>query len=168
MGKRQNWVVPILVLEYHAMKSLSRGVNYNNLIRIRCSESDAQSHCSMFVPSLILCNVMSLVPKINEVRPYVINTNADVAVFTETWLKSSILDSVIDIPGFRIIRKDRMERIHGGVCLYIKKQIKCCILPELESSQFKELWIKLQPRRLPRGLSSIVLAAMYHPPGSDN
>ena len=81
-------MVQIILLENQAMKSLPRGVNYNNLIRIRCTESDAQSHCSMFVPSLILSNVMSLVPKIDEVRPYVINTNADVAVFTETWLKA--------------------------------------------------------------------------------
>ena len=145
-----------------------RGVNYNNLTRIRCTESDAHSHRLMFVPSLILSNVMSLAPKIDEIRPYVININAEIAVFTETWLKSSILDSVIDIPGYRIIRKDRTERIHGGVCIYIKNQMKCCILPELETSQFEVLWIKLQPRRLPRGLSSIVLGAIYHPPGSDN
>ena len=73
----------------------------------------------MFVPSLILSNAMSLVPKIDEVRPYVINTNADVAVFTETWLKSSILDTVIDILGFRIIRKDKIERIQWrSLCLY--------------------------------------------------
>ena len=94
---------------------------------------------------------MSLVPKIDEVRPYVINANAGVAVLTVAWLKSTILDSVIDIPGLRIIRKDRIERIDGGVCVYIKKQMKCCILPELESSQFEVLWIKLQPRRFPRG-----------------
>ena len=59
--------------------------------------------------------------------------------------KSSILDSVIDIPAFTIIRKERIKRTHGGVYVYIKKQMKCCILPELQSSQFEVLWVKLQP-----------------------
>ena len=43
------------------------------------------------------------------------------------------------------MQKERIKRIHGGVYVYIKKQMKCCILPELQSSQFEVLWVKLQP-----------------------
>jgi hypothetical protein len=49
----------------------------------------------MFVPGLILSNVMSLTPKIDKIRPFVTSTNAEVAVFTETWLKDSIPDSTV-------------------------------------------------------------------------
>jgi len=54
---------------------------------------------------------------------------------TETWLKSTILDTVVDIPGYNIMRRDWSSDNHGGVCLYIKdgnfryKQVEersCC------------------------------------------
>lgn len=95
---------------------------------------------------------MLFTPKIDKIRPFVTSTNAEVAVFTARWLKDSIPDSTVDIPGYRIIRKDRIERIQGGVCIYIKNQMKVATFSELESSQFEVLWIKLQPRRLPRAL----------------
>ena len=72
------------------------------------------------------------------------------------------------IPGYNIIRKDRVERTHGGVCVYVQNQIKVEILSNLISPTFEVLWLKLRQRKLPRGISSIVLAAIYHPPGSDN
>ena len=111
---------------------------------------------------------MSLSPKIDEVRLVIKKTGVDIAVFTETWLKHVIPDSVVHIPGYNIIRKDRVERTHGGVCVYVQNQIKVEILSNLISPSFEVLWLKLRPRKLPRGISSIVLAAIYHPPGSDN
>lgn len=84
---------------------------------------------------------------------------------TETWLKSTILDSVIHIPGYSIIRRDRRVEDHGGVCLYLKDgcfkykqldELSCC-------PDHKVLWVKLQPHRLPRGFSSLIVAVVYHP-----
>ena len=75
------------------------------------------------------------------------------------------MDSVVDIPGYSIIRKDRSSEEHGGVCLYIKdgcfkykqlNDISCCADHEV-------LWVQLTPSRLPRGFSSIVAAVVYHP-----
>jgi hypothetical protein len=83
----------------------------------------------MFVPSFILSNVMSLSPKIDEVRLVIKKTGVDIAVFTETWLKHVIPDTVVHIPGYNIIRKDRVERTHGGVCVYVQNQIKVEINP---------------------------------------
>ena len=148
----------------------AKTMNHNNLILIpdtnptmKCNDSNR-----MFVPSFILSNVMSLSPKIDEVRLVIKKTGVDIAVFTETWLKHVIPDSVVHIPGYNIIRKDRVERTHGGVCVYVQNQIKVEILSNLISPSFEVLWLKLRPRKLPGGISSIVLAAIYHPPGSDN
>ena len=121
-----------------------------------------------FVPGIVLSNVMSLAPKIDEIRPLVLNAAVDIAAFTETWLKDSILNTVVDIPGFKIIRKDRKHTIHGGVCIYVNNQIKTGILYELDNIQFEVLWIKLSPKRLPRGISSIIIGTIYHPPASDD
>ena len=41
---------------------------------------------------------------------------SDIACFTETWLKDSIDDNVIDISDYSVVRKDRSHAQHGGVC----------------------------------------------------
>ncbi len=71
---------------------------------------------------------MSLPPKIDEVRLVINKTVVDSAVFTETWLKHVISDSVVHIPGYNIIRKDRVERTHGEVCVYVQNRLKSCLI----------------------------------------
>ena len=73
-----------------------------------------------YVPSFFLSNVMSLAPKIDEVNSVAINANVDVVCITETWLQSHIPDSVVAINGYNLIRRDRRDARHGGVCMYIK------------------------------------------------
>ena len=41
----------------------------------------------------------------------------------ETFLYEGILDSVVQIPGFIIVRSDRVSRPGGGVCLYLRKNL---------------------------------------------
>ena len=41
-------------------------------------------------------------------------------LITETWLKETITDSAVSIPGYTIIGKDRTTNNHGGVCLYVR------------------------------------------------
>ena len=47
----------------------------------------------------------------------------------ETFLHEGILDSVVQIPGFIIVRSDRVSRPGGGVCLYLRKNLiyKICL-----------------------------------------
>ena len=39
----------------------------------------------------------------------------------ETYLTNDILDAEVDIPGFSIVRCDRLDRIGGGVCIYVRE-----------------------------------------------
>ena len=75
------------------------------------------------------------------------------------------MDSVINIPGYTVLRKDRASDNHGGVCLYIRndylmytelRDLACC-------SDHEILWVQLRPTRLPRGFSSVIVAVIYHP-----
>ena len=53
------------------------------------------------IPKLMLTNAMSLTPKIDEVREFIIRNEIDLALITKTWLKESVSDScVVDIPEF--------------------------------------------------------------------
>jgi len=88
---------------------------------------------------------------------------------TLSWLRQHIPDSVIAINGYNIIRWDRKEAIHGGVCMFIKETIPFSVLDLSEvdeSPDFEVLWAKLRPTRLPRDLSSITSGVIYHPPSA--
>ncbi|XP_068749281.1 uncharacterized protein [Montipora capricornis] len=123
---------------------------------------------SAYVPSLYLSNVMSLAPKIDEVCHVSQYANLDCVCITESWLRSHIHHSVVALSGFNLVRKDRVDSIHGGVCAYIRDNINFTILEDLEDSSFEALWLKLRPARLPRGYSCIVLGIIYHPPNDND
>ena len=46
---------------------------------------------------------MSLTPKIDEVREFIIRNEVDLALIAETWLKESVSDCVVDIPEFTLL-----------------------------------------------------------------
>ena len=87
---------------------------------------------------------------------------------TETWLRECITNNIVDICGYNLLRRDRIVRQHGGVCIYIRDSIQYSLLDKLMDASFEVLWIKVRPSRLPRGFSSIIVGTVYHPPGSDN
>ena len=65
-------------------------------------------------------NVRSLLPKIEEIRHILLNTEIDVLCINESWLDKNISDDNVSILGYRIYRCDR-NRTGGGVCIYVKK-----------------------------------------------
>ena len=54
---------------------------------------------SAFVPSFLLSNVMSLVPKIGEVCYITHHANYDFVYLVETWLQSHIRNNVVALDG---------------------------------------------------------------------
>ena len=44
----------------------------------------------------------------------VLSENADIVAITETWLNATILDSEINIDGYTLLRKDRIDNKRGG------------------------------------------------------
>ena len=132
------------------------------------AEQSSIPNISEPVPSLMLSNTMSLAPKIDEVRHSVLQTDVDLACFTETWLTDFVHDNVIQIPGYNVVRRDRLIGQHGGVCLYVKKSIPFEILSQCHNDQFEVLWVKARPHKLPRGLSCIIIGSIYHPPSAND
>ena len=116
---------------------------------------------------IMVSNVMSLAPKTCEVSEFVLRNKVSLAFITETWLKSFVSDSVIDIPGYSVLRRDRSSNGHGGTCLYLK-DASYKRLDELSCCQEHEVsWVKLRPKRLPRGFSSLIAGVVYHPHWTD-
>ena len=70
--------------------------------------------------------------RISEIKDFIGNLHEfDIVGISETHLDSSIKDSLISIPNYKILRKDRNRR-SGGVCLYIKEHISCVRKYDLE------------------------------------
>ena len=110
---------------------------------------------------------MSLEPKIDEIAQAITTMDAELALFTETWLKCSVPDEPININGYQIFRRDRVGWQHGGVCLYVKSSIKCSVLTDYHHPDHEVLWADLRPSRLPRGFSNIIVGVIYQYPDAD-
>ena len=117
----------------------------------------------MFGLSALLANTMSLAPKIDEVRSVVLDLKPNLGFFTETWLRETICDSLLQIPGYSFIHRDRTTDHHGGVGLYIENSIKFKHLEKLSDPDIEALWAWLRPSRLPRRVPCIVVGVIYHP-----
>lgn len=49
------------------------------------------------------------------------NYNIDVAAISDTHFKSKHANSIVSIPGYTLLRRDRIKRKEGGVTMYIKE-----------------------------------------------
>lgn len=76
-------------------------------------------------------NAQSLNNKLDEFRNLFISSGVDIVCISETWFHSSISDTVYQLPGFSLFRADRVTNA-GGVCIYIRKDIKCKIILKSE------------------------------------
>ena len=74
---------------------------------------------NVFVPSLLLSNIMSLAPKIDKVRNVSVTNNLDIICNVEFWLQNHIHDNIVHVlqPN-----KARQKYKHSwrGLCLYPK------------------------------------------------
>jgi hypothetical protein len=64
-------------------------------------------------------NIDSFPKKMDEICYSMSNKQIDLIGFNETRLDSNISDSMIDLHGYDIVRKDR-SRNGGGVCIYLR------------------------------------------------
>lgn len=114
------------------------------------------------MPNLLICNIRSLAPKIDELGAVASINHAYIISITETWLSSAILDNVLALPNFNLFRNDRVGSNGGGVCAYINSNMFCRRLTEFESPSIESLWLLVRPKKLPRSVSVILLAVIYH------
>lgn len=126
---------------------------------------------SKYVTELKGChiNVQSLLPNVDELRLTVLNSGIDFVSVCETWLREDINSSAVGIDQFNLIRKDRVEKPlgYGGVCLYLRKDIKYRII-KLHESISKKLKSDLEYLFVEIIISGrkILQASLYNPPKS--
>ncbi|CAB4018277.1 Hypothetical predicted protein, partial [Paramuricea clavata] len=98
-----------------------------------------------------------------ELRKFTKFNKIDVLTVSETWLNTSVTNKEIEIEGYKLHRLNRLHKKGGGVCAYIRKDIKSLVLKDLSyisETNFHQLWIKLQHKKS----KSLLVCVSYRPP----
>ena len=73
----------------------------------------------------------------------------------------------MSIDDYDLFRKDR-NRQGGGVACCVRSGLLCPRLQSYEVSGLETMWLMFRSARMPRWLSHIVLAVVYHPPNANS
>jgi hypothetical protein len=116
-------------------------------IKYKDSKKTSKSSRSLESPSsgraslkCMYLNATSLVNKLDEFKVVLNTYNPEIIAVSETWFRS---DLVVDVPGYKICRKDRSDgRNGGGVCIYIKDSIDSYELVDggFNLSKIEQIW----------------------------
>ena len=110
------------------------------------------------VPSLYVLNAAALAkPHAAESLAADLSSyDVEVAVITETHFKTRHNDSVVGVPGYRLLRRDRTGRRGGGVALYVRVDQQSTLWTcTTDDTAYELLWARV---------GDVIVGALYHPP----
>lgn len=82
-------------------------------------------------------NVQSLVAHFHEFKEIVSTLEFHAILISESWLKPTLPSSIVDIDQYTLLRNDRTGRGAGGVCAYIRQDLKPKIISASNSQYSK-------------------------------
>ena len=109
-------------------------------------------------------NCRSILNKIDLLRGLACVEKFDIIALTETWLDMSgkVFNPEVKIDGYTLLYKDRENRRGGGVALYIRDTLQCCINGKIKTdSKTESLWVDIK-----EGSQTVVLGLVYRPPNA--
>lgn len=129
------------------------------------SDNSTESQYSRYLNSglsIVHLNIQSLKPKLDilqvELQPY------DVVILTETWLSDNVKTDDLLLPNFQPpFRCDRINRIGGGVAIYVKEGLNVNLRPELSKIGLEALWVELKYND-----RKCLVGGIYRPPDANN
>ena len=132
-------------------------------------EHTSASSGQLAVPKLLFTNICSLGKAKSRVRAVVAleadlrNNDIDACVVSETHLKNDVPDTVVNIPGYKIYRRDRNWsgrdlRNKGGIAIYTRNNLSVIDVYRSNLYEFICLTVSLP------SWNCILLSGLYHPP----
>src|SRR6218665_1169026 len=107
-------------------------------------------------PSLYALNLDSL----EQLAADLVFYKSDFAIISESKLKKHHRDKFLSIPGYQLLRRDRVGRIGGGVAIYAAAGYNTTICQvSNDNHTFEFLWVKAVNEK---GVA--IIGALYHPP----
>ena len=110
--------------------------------------------------SFLHLNIQSIVPKLDFiVAEY---TCHDILSFTESWLKPNISTDSLKLPGYKPpYRRDRVDRLGGGVVVFVKDEINCVTRLDLHVGSVECIWLEIKINN-----KKYLYGTFYIPPNS--
>lgn len=116
----------------------------------------------------MLTKTKSLVPKLTEIQEFLLRKRVDIGLITETLLKENISNSISYIDGYNIHRKDRLNKQHDGVYMYLRDDIMYEVRQHLNCCQYHEIVLaKAQPKTINSRLFMFDCYRSLPPTGAD-
>ena len=115
--------------------------------------------------TILSLNILSLKPKILDLRHDLELLDCDIAVITETWLRPETSSRFITIPGFSLHRADRPDGSgHGGIVVLVKNNLKVKPIKSVagveNDGKIETLWLQIT-NHIGRRFN---LGSVYRPP----
>ena len=129
------------------------------LVRVPLEQISRRS-CSA-LPSILLSNVRSLFNKTDEIAYLLRERSINLVFFVETWLRNDIPDEAVAIPGYNMVRKDRVIRDGGGIICYFGSSLGPSVLTTQEVPALSTCSSEFLPLFFPS--LSLLTIACYHP-----
>lgn len=117
-------------------------------------ESQYQNLC------LAHLNICGLRHKIPDIHNILTCRQIHVLALTETKLNNKVKDFQLNIPNYRLYRKDRNRKKYG-VALYIQNHIPVKQRSDLEEENLEMIWVELY-----RKTKRVLVGCCYRPPGT--
>ena len=98
-----------------------------------------------------------------ETKELALERDFDILTISETWFNSSMTNSVVEIPGYKVFRLDRLGKAGVCVCANVTSTLKVKVLKnltEISESGLHQLWIQVQNKKL----RSLLVCIVYRPP----
>lgn len=116
------------------------------------------------IENLLLCHVncQSLVAHLDEFRLFFNANHYHIICISETWLRPSITNDFLSLPGYTLIRCDRIGKTGGGVAMYISNLLNITILAQSNGEYCKKPEYMIAEVLV--GSEKILVASVYRPP----
>ena len=114
------------------------------------------------IPTMYIFNACSLAKPhaLQQLEAELASYEIEAALINETHFKQNHTTAVIQIAGYNILRRDRLNRRAGGVAIVLQKDWDYEVLDIAgDDRTFELLWVRVK-----RGNCKWILGAVYHPP----
>lgn len=114
-------------------------------------------------------NICSIRHKVDHVKDALFTHAIDILCVTETWLESSIDNSIITCPGYSLFRRDRSGQRGGGVAIYVRNTLRASSVNLADDHSLEVLSIAVNLNTNSKGNHrhlTLPITCVYRPPSS--
>ena len=110
--------------------------------------------------SISFCNIRGLHSNLTSVHQYLETERPSFLILSETQIKSPSDSTHLQYPNYELHESFRFK---GGTCAFVRSDVVCCRMPNLESSPFDTLWLKSSVSN-----TQIFMCCLYRSPNDQN